>query len=93
MLKLSDAQLFRKLLRLSGDCLKMAVDASVSITATVSTPVESAVTTSEVKGIDDNDMFVNYNIWKAANPNRKVVRETSFMGSSGLSIIYISHTS
>lgn len=83
-------QLFRKLLRLDGDCLYLNTTPPTS--GGSSTPAESTVTTEEVTAVTTVALFAAYQAWKTANPTRKVVRELAFTNPDGLPSIYISHT-
>lgn len=77
----------------SNGCPTLRVEASVN--AENSIPQESLVTSEMI--VDDGTteertgFFAAYMAWKAANPTRKVIRETYIMAGDGLPGIIISH--
>lgn len=79
-------------------CPVLRTQANTSVSATVSTPLESAVTSELIESAEAvnsktlGGLMLAYQAWKTLNPTRRVVRETPITGPEGFPGIIISHT-
>lgn len=89
--KLGDSQLWRRLLRKTGDCLSLNVINRFS-NPLVSSTTDTFITSAEPAGSQTlSGLQAAYNTWKASNQSKTVVRELFVTGGDGITAIKVTY--
>lgn len=78
--------------------LNTNISGGIVVTATLTNPLESTVTTTPVRSSEAQGAQTSAGLdaavatWIATNPTRRVVRQVAVVAGDGIPVIYISHT-